>query len=401
MLYRRGSVWWYEFVICGQRIRESTQSRSRSIARRAMERRRRGLEEGINGLSKRPQPVVFQAAASEHLALKEGKWQASTRRIEAKNIEHLCCLFRHTVLFDIAAADVSKYQHRRVQDGASGATINLEIATLRAILRRHRLWAALQPDVEPMPRRDDVGKAVTVTEEERLLAACRASRSRMLCPALVVTLNTGLRRGELFSLRWSQVDLGGHWLKVGASKTAAGRGRLIPLNATAVAALSAWASQFPGYEPEHAVFPTERVGAKGGDLRACVTNTDPDTPIRSLQTAWVSAKKAAGVSLRWHDLRHTVCTRLLEAGLSLPLIGRILGWSASTMVVMTHRYGHVDALSQREAMARLDRLTPQKSPQSEGGRSPTNSRFHSEIPLLPTLSPSGVLRRVPTNLPTF
>src|SRR5689334_9870164 len=106
MLYRRGTIWWYEFVICGQRIRESTHSGSRSVARRAMERRRRSLEEGINGLSKRPRPVLFQSAASEHLALKEGKWQASTRRIEAKNIEHLCSMFRHTVLFDITAADI-------------------------------------------------------------------------------------------------------------------------------------------------------------------------------------------------------------------------------------------------------------------------------------------------------
>jgi integrase len=251
-----------------------------------------------------------------------------------------------------------------------------------------------------MPRRDDVGKALTLAEEKLLLSACLASRSRMLYPAVVVTLNTGLRRGELLSLRWCQIDLAGRWLKVGASKTFAGRGRLGPLNAAAATALLAWASQFPRRKPDHAVFPTERVGARGDDLLTCVTQTDPDTPIRSLQTAWVTAKKAAGVSLRWHDLRHTVCTRLLEAGLSLPLVGRILGWSASTMVVMTHRYGHVDALTQREAMARLDRLTPQKPPQAPGSESPTNLPFHWEIPLLSTMSVSFVPKRVPTNLPT-
>jgi len=107
---------------------------------------------------------------------------------------------------------------RPLRPGPSGATINLEVATLRSILRRHRLWAALQPDVEAMPRRDDVGKALTVIEEKRLFSACRASRSRMLDPAVLVTLNTGLRRGELLSLRCSQVDLVGRWLKVGASK---------------------------------------------------------------------------------------------------------------------------------------------------------------------------------------
>lgn len=165
---------------------------------------------------------------------------------------------------------------------------------------------SLKPDIESMPERDDVGKALTVAEEERLLAACLSSRSRVLYTAVVVTLHTGLRRGELLSLRWSQVDLTGLWLRVGASKTFAGRGRLISLNVTVTGAFSAWASQFPDRKPEHAVFPTERVGASGDAFDACVTATDPNVPIRSLQTAWVSAKRTARVTARWHDLRHTV-----------------------------------------------------------------------------------------------
>jgi hypothetical protein len=204
MLYKRGNVWWYEFVIRGRRIRESTHSRSRPLARRAMELRRRALEEGVNGLTKRPQPLLFNTAAREHLALKASKWKESTRRIESKNVEHLSRVFRRFLLFDITAADVSHYQRRRQQGGASGATINLEVATLGAILRRHRLWAALKPDIEAMPRRDDVGKALTVAEDERLLAACRSSRSRDLYTAVVVTLHTGLRRGELLCDCWEK-----------------------------------------------------------------------------------------------------------------------------------------------------------------------------------------------------
>lgn len=142
MLYRRGNVWWYEFVIRGQRIRESTHSSSRTLTRRAMEQRRRAIEEGVNGLTKRPVPLLFTAAAREHLALKASKWKESTRRIEAKNVEHLSRVFRRFLLFDITAADIARYQRRREQDGASGATINLEVATLGAVLRRHRLWAA-------------------------------------------------------------------------------------------------------------------------------------------------------------------------------------------------------------------------------------------------------------------
>lgn len=95
-----------------------------------MELRRRAVEEGVNGLTKKPQPLLFNAAAREHLALKTSKWKPSTQRIESKNVKHPSRVFRRFLLFDITAADVWQYQQRRQQDGASGATINLEVATL-------------------------------------------------------------------------------------------------------------------------------------------------------------------------------------------------------------------------------------------------------------------------------
>jgi integrase len=80
----------------------------------------------------------------------------------------------------------------------------------------------------------------------------------------------------------------------------------------------------------------------------------PGTPIGSIKEAWESAKRRAGVRVRWHDLRHTACTRLLEGGVSLPLVARILGWSASTTVRMARRYGHISAAARRDAMALLE-----------------------------------------------
>ncbi|MEI6475407.1 MAG: tyrosine-type recombinase/integrase [Planctomycetota bacterium] len=75
----------------------------------------------------------------------------------------------------------------------------------------------------------------------------------------------------------------------------------------------------------------------------------------SLKQAWESAKLKALVTARWHDLRHTCCTRLLEQGVSLPIVGQILGWAPSTTVRMAQRYGHIGQEAQRNAMALLDR----------------------------------------------
>ncbi len=212
------------------------------------------------------------------------------------------------------------------------------------------------PDVKKRPERDDVGHALTNDEEARLLDACRLSRSRCLYPAVVLGLYTGLRRSELLGLKWWQIDLGNRTIRVGDSKTAAGRGRTVPLNDRATALARFWAELFPAREGiVHAVFPTERVGATGDAFTPHVSQTNPLRPIGSLKKAWATAKRTAAVNVRWHDLRHSCCTRLLEQGVSLPIVGQILGWSPSTTVRMAQRYGHIGQGAQRHAMGLLDR----------------------------------------------
>ena len=357
MLYRRGQVWWYEFSFFGQRVRESSRSASQTIARAAERQRHRELEESVNGLrGKRRRPLLFSVAARDYLDAKKGDVKGSTLRIESKNLDHLGPFFGRLLLTDIDGRDISRYQQARSGEGAAGATINLEIGTLRSILRRHRLWGNLQPDVKKRPEREDVGQALSADDEQKLLEGCRMSRSRSLHPAVVLALNTGLRSGELLSMRWLQVDLTKRTIRVGDSKSRAGRGRLVPLNGRATAILTLWAESFPGREAKHAVFPSERVGAAGDSFDPCIKNTDPDTPIRSLKEAWESAKRRTKVRARWHDLRHTCCTRLLEQGVSLPIVGQILGWAPSTTVRMAQRYGHIGQDAQRNAMALLDQI---------------------------------------------
>ncbi len=73
-------------------------------------------------------------------------------------------------------------------------------------------------------------------EEKRLLAAYDCVRSRYLRPALVLALNTGMRRGELLSLEWQRVDLIHGRIRILKAKTKSGE-RSIPLNATSYALL--------------------------------------------------------------------------------------------------------------------------------------------------------------------
>src|SRR5262249_8629331 len=71
-------------------------------------------------------------------------------------------------------------------------------------------------------------------------------------------------------------------------------------------------------------------------------------------TAWDSARTAAGVACRFHDLRHTTVTRLLERRVPFATVAAIMGWSAGTSMRMAKRYSHIGQSAQREALALLD-----------------------------------------------
>jgi integrase len=137
---------------------------------------------------------------------------------------------------------------------------------------------------------------------------------------------------------------------VGKSKTTAGTGRPLPLNDRAAKVLEFWASQFPERKPEHFVFPAEKYGAAGDKFAPWAYGTDPTTPIGRWKEAWEAAKERSKVSCRFHDLRHTACTRMLEAGVPFSVLSTVMGWSAATTARMAKRYGHISQAAQREAM---------------------------------------------------
>jgi integrase len=352
-VYRRGGVWWYKFHFAGQVIRESSKSQSKTVAKDAERSRRRELEGSFNCISKPRTAQLCSTAADTWLSAKIAHLSPRSVIIERANLKHINPYFGKMLLCDIAADDIARYQALRLEQGAAPKTVNLEVGTLRAILRKNRLWASIQPDVRMLRAREDIGRAISRDEEAALLEACRASRSRSLYPAVLVALNTCMRYSELRLLRWEQIDLNACTLTVGHSKTESGTGRLLPLNDRAVAILGFWASLFPLREPSHFVFPAERYGASGDGVTV-VYDSDPTRPIGRWKEAWESAKVRASVSCRFHDLRHTGCTRMLEAGVPFSVVATIMGWSPSTTVRMVRRYGHIGQTAQRQAVNALN-----------------------------------------------
>jgi len=148
-------------------------------------------------------------------------------------------------------------------------------------------------------------RILSPVEESRLLAACSRWRKH-LRPVLIVAIETGLRRGEMRSLRWSSVDLKGRFLKVESANSKTLRSRLVPLSERAAETLAEL-----------------RQNSKARDSALVFGASD-------FKKAFIGACLEAGLSdLHFHDLRHTAITRWLEKGISPALAMKASGHSQS------------------------------------------------------------------------
>ncbi len=364
-LYKRGNVWWYRFEFQGSPIRESTGLTNKEAARAAEGVRHTALRQSRAGVIPKFRVPLFSRAADEYLKIKKDDWAAKTATIEEYNIGHLKPTFGSKLLSDISPEDVAAYRSARIAAGAAGKTVALELGTLRAVLFSYDLdsvWKSIRRKVK-LAKAEKVGRVIATDEEAALLIECRRSRSRSLHVAVTLAFWTCTRLSELRLLRWRQVDFNRRVVTVGKSKTEAGEGREIPLTAGATRALQSWAANFPNRKPIDYVFPVEKYG-EGGK----VYGQDVTKPIGTWKEAWEAAKKRAGVECRWHDMRHTACTRLLEAGVPYAVVAEIMGWSASTAVrMMREVYGHVGPASRRQAMDQMEKFMEPAKVGTESG----------------------------------
>jgi len=178
-------------------------------------------------------------------------------------------------------------------------------------------------------------------------------------PALMLALHVGMRDAEIRELQWSRVDLVRAFVTVGESKTEAGEGRTIPLNADVLAALVAhskwYLNKFGETRPEWYVFPAGKPQP-----------TDPTKPPTSFKTVWTKVKDVADVTGRWHDNRHTFITDLAESGQASDETIRDIAGHVSKQ--MLKHYSHIRMEAKRRAVGALV-----KKPSTEASTSQTDS----------------------------
>ncbi|MFZ5877442.1 MAG: tyrosine-type recombinase/integrase [Nitrospirota bacterium] len=175
--------------------------------------------------------------------------------------------------------------------------------------------------------------------------------------AVIVALNTGLRREECLGLRWESIDFENRVLTV--YKTKSGKARSVPLNDAAIKALrglKSWMTSiwvFPtddgeAKKPAKKTKPTEKGESEPSKAKRPVTHTDPDN---FYNRVFLPACRAAGLDdVTFHTLRHTFASHLAMSGTDLYTIQKLLGHST---LRMTERYAHLSPTYLKQAVANL------------------------------------------------
>jgi integrase len=260
----------------------------------------------------------------------------------------------------ITLADIEAWRTKRVaHEGIEPSTVRRDLDTLSSVLTRAVKLKKLAENVARQVERPPLDRTPKVrylsTEEEARLRAELGKRDEQmrrardsanewrrqrkkellptlphygdhLTPAVLLSMNTGMRRGELLSLRWSAIDMKGKQLTIDGSSAKNKQTRHIPLNTEALEVLKQWRTQAPDSER---VLPI-------------------DTGFKS---AWAPLLKRARVAnFRWHDLRHHFASRLVQASVPLNTVRELLGHGS---LAMTLRYAHLAPDQKREAVAKL------------------------------------------------
>lgn len=264
-----------------------------------------------------------------------------------------------TALSAITLEDVEGWRTERINDGIAPATVRRDLDSLSSVLTRAVKLGKLKdnpvrrverPRIDRTPKvryldaaeEKRLRRALSERDEEMRTARDSANQWRTarkqetlpplphygdhLTPAVLLSMNTGMRRGELLQLRWADVDMKGKQITVEGSIAKSHQTRHIPLNEEAIEVLKRWKEQAPS---------TERV-------------IPIDTGFKS---AWAPLLERAKITkFRWHDLRHHFASRLVQAGVPLNTVRELLGHGS---LAMTLRYAHLAPDQKREAVAKL------------------------------------------------
>lgn len=265
---------------------------------------------------------TYSTLAEQHVAHAK-TYQRSWWSVEGILRNHIVPRFGKLRLDEITSQDISKWLAEKSEDGLKPATIEkirVVMGKSFALAMEWELPGVLKNPVRSVkkPRFDNQrDRFLNRAEVERLLKAAGASANPLLQPIVHLLLLTGARVSELLHAEWRHVDLERRKWLIPMSKT--GKARYVPLAQAAVNVIK----ELPRLE----------------GCRYVVGNPSTGKPFVSIKRAWQTARREARLEdVRIHDLRHSAASAMVNAGVDLFAVGKVLGHAS---FASSQRYAHV------------------------------------------------------------
>lgn len=292
-----------------------------------------------------------------------GPWLRANRPKSAAGtldrIERHFSGWKHRPLTDIDVSLAESWKLKRFAAGMQPSTVLRDIASLSGVLSRAVRLGKIPtnpirnvdkpridrlPNVRYLDKEEEQRLRAALAERDAEIIAARESANKWrkarkqdplptlphfgdhLTAAVIVSLNTGLRRGELLALTWAAVDFKQKHITVQGRTAKSGSTRHIPLNTEVLDVLKRWREQ------------------RTDETRVFAIDT-------GFKSAWGALLERAKITkFRWHDQRHHFASRLVQQGVALNTVRKLLGHQS---MAMTIRYAHLSPDQEREAVEKL------------------------------------------------
>ena len=391
-IYQRGKNWYVDFTFKGQRVRESI-GPSRKSAKKVISKKKTEIAEN-KYLDKRkePDPIKFHEFGKEYLKWAKTNKKPSSWNRELSTTRRLDKEFEGKILQEITTWQIEKWKAKRkeaikrpdavigscnkkgrdgvekeiwfveftsprgpkgrkafdtkeeaeaylrkIQTPVRPATLNRELSLLKHMFTKAIEWGKCKenPAKKVKKLKGEVKRVryLMPGEVQTLLLSC----ADHLKPIVIVAVHTGMRKGEILSLKWEQVNFEQGIITLLDTKN--NERRDIPMDETVKTTLKGLES-----ESNH-VF----------------CNGEGEAFVRLQSSFEVALKKCGIEDFRFHDLRHTFASNLVMAGEDLNTVRELLGHKDLTM---TLRYAHLSPNHKTRAVNVLDRIMSQNPPQS-------------------------------------
>ena len=339
-LYLQGRRWYIQYYSNGKMFQESSRSTAKRVAEELLKQRLAQIRTGrFRGV--RQDRITFEELAADLLADYRLKRRRSLRDAEARLRLHLRPFFGHLRAVDVTTDSIHRYIEKRRGEGAADGTVEQELCLLKRMFNLGRQTTprkVAETPYIPLPGQDNVRTGFIEHEQYGRL---RDALPDYLRPVFVMAYHTGMRKEEILSLRWEQVDLLGHRVRLEGKDTKSGEGRIIPL-ARELHETLILQRQRRDTECPDCPYVFFRMGRRIGDFRC----------------AWHRACREAGVPrLLFHDLRRTGVRNLVRAGVPERVAMAISGHRTRSVF---DRYNIVSERDVAEAAEKLEAYLAEK-----------------------------------------